>query len=112
MLSECIGSLTVSGPFVAGRYSHPFGSFDSKSDEGYFIFDTRTGQFVDFKNLSEIESRLGHPVQLVLTESFRSNEPSYKHRQTINKTIMFAPVLAALIGYILWLLHFKRVKVE
>jgi hypothetical protein len=109
-LSECIGSLTVSGPFVAGRYSHPFGSFDPKPNEGYFVFDTRTGQFVDFRSLHELESKFGHSAHLVPTQFFRSREPAYKRQQMINKIVMFAPPTLATLGYILCLLCFPLVK--
>jgi len=108
--SECIGSLEVSGPFVAGRYSHPFGTFAPEPTEGYFILDTRSGQFVDFKTIEELEARLGHKVNLVSTTSFRSVEPSYKRHETLNKIIMFTPPITATIGYFLWLSRRRRVE--
>ena len=112
MLSECIGSLEVSGPLIAGRYSHPCDSFNSKPDEGYFIFNTQSGQFADFRTQTDLELRLGQPAHLVPTTSFRSIEPSYRHQQNINRAIMFIPPTLVIIGYVLWLLHFPLIKVE
>jgi hypothetical protein len=107
-LTECIGSLAVSGPIVAGRYSHPFGSFEAKSDEGYFLFDTRNGKSTEFRTFRELELNLGQPIRLVSTSLFRSSELSFKRQQRRNRIIMFGPIVAAVIGYIFWLLHFPR----
>jgi hypothetical protein len=106
--SECIGSLAVYGPFVAGRYSHPFGTFVSEPNEGYFILDTRDGQFADFKTIEELETRLDRKANLVTTTSFRSSEHSYERRQTLNKVIMFTPPVIATITYFLWLSRKRR----
>ena len=111
-LPEYVGSLAASGSFVAGRYSHPFDSFTPRPDEGYFIFDTRTGQLTEFRTLNELELKLGHPIHLVKTQFFRSEESSYKRQPAMNKAIMFAPPATIMIFYILWLLHFKRITTE
>jgi hypothetical protein len=108
--TECIGSLEVFGPLVAGRYSHPFGTFTPQPNEGYFILDTRSGQFTDFKTIEELETRLGHKVDLVSTTSFRSIEPSYKREQALNKAIMFAPPVTVTIAYFLWLSRRRRAE--
>jgi hypothetical protein len=57
-LSECIGSLTVSGPFVAGRYSHPCDRFDPHANEAYFLFDTRNGKVTEFVSLHDLKASL------------------------------------------------------
>lgn len=98
-----LGTLEVFGPLVAGRYSHPFGTFAPKPNEGYFILDTHVGQFTDFKTIAELEARLGRKINLVSTTSFRSTEAAYKRQQTLNKIIMFAPPIGATIAYFLWL---------
>ncbi len=94
-LSECIGKLAVSGPLVVGQYSHRFGSFAPGSSEPYFIFDTRDGKNVDVPTLAELQSKLGHPMQLAEVQFFRSQEPSYLRQQRSNRTIEFGPPILA-----------------
>jgi hypothetical protein len=103
-LTECIGKLAVYGPLVAGQYSHPFGTFYPKSNEPFFIFDTRDGQHVDLPTISDLENSLGHSVQLTEVQLFRSQEPSYRTQQKVNRTIEFGPptfALAMLIAFVL-----------
>jgi hypothetical protein len=109
-LSECIGSLAVSGPLVVGRYSHPFGSSDPNPDEGYFSFDTSDATTHDYPTEAALEQTLGHPIHLVQTQFFQSDEPSYKRQQSINKLVFRTPPLLLIITYILCLLRFRRTK--
>jgi hypothetical protein len=95
-LSECIGKLAVYGPLVAGQYSHPFGSFAAAPNEPFFIFDTRSGQNIDLPTLVDLQARLGHSVRLTEVQFFRSQEPSYRARQNVNKVVMFGPPIIAL----------------
>lgn len=95
-LSECIGKLAVDGPLVAGQYSHPFGSFAAAPHEPYFVFDTRSGQHIDLPTLVDLQARLGHSVQLTEVQFFRSQEPSYRARQNVNKVVMLGPPILAL----------------
>jgi hypothetical protein len=96
-LSECIGKLAVYGPLVVGRYSHPFGSFSAKEDEPYFMFDTRDGRNVDVASLAELESDLGHCVQLVEVQFFRSREPAYLRQQRLDLAIEICPPVFAVV---------------
>jgi hypothetical protein len=95
-LSECIGRLAVYGPFVAGQYSHPFGTFDAKPNEPFFIFDTRNGQHLDLPAITDLQNSLGHSVQLTEVQFFRSQEPAYRARRNVNKVVMCGPPIIAL----------------
>ena len=104
-LTECVGKLAVYGPFVAGQYSHPLGTFDAKPNEPFFIFDTRSGQHLDLPAIADLQNNLGHSVQLTEVQFFRSQEPTYRARQNVNKVVMFGPPITALViftAYVLW----------
>jgi hypothetical protein len=107
-LTECIGKLAVYGPLVAGQYSHPFGTFDPKPNESFFVFDTRNGQHVELTTIADLEKSLGHSVQLTEVQFFRSQEPAYHTQQKINRTIEFGPPILALVILIAFVLHSTR----
>ena len=99
--TQNVGLVAVDGPLVAGRYSHPSGSFYPDPDEPYFIFDTRTGQNAELPTFLALEQRLGHTVYLSQIESFHSQEPSYLLQQRHEHLIMFAPPILALTVFLL-----------
>jgi hypothetical protein len=107
-LSECIGRLAVYGPLVAGQYSHPFGSFTAAPNEPFFIFDTRNGQHKDLPKLADLQATLGHPVLLTEVQFFRSQEPTYRLRQNLNRAVMFGPPIIALGILIVSVLRKRR----
>jgi hypothetical protein len=104
-LTECIGKLAVYGPFVVGQYSHPFGTFDPKPNEPFFVFDTRNHQHVDLPTIAELENSLGHTVQLTEVQFFRSQEPAYRMQQKVNRTVEFGPPIFALVILMAFVLH-------
>lgn len=107
-LPECIGSLQVFGALVVGKYSHPFGQFAPEAEEHYFIFNTQTGQHVDFKTQSALETNLGHPVQLVAGQFFRSSEPSAIRQRRTNNIIIFGPPALSALLYLVWMAFLPR----
>jgi hypothetical protein len=104
-LTECIGKLAVYGPLVVGQYSHPFGTFDSKPNEPFFIFDTRNGQHIDLQTVADLENTLGRSVQLTEVQFFRSQESSYLAQQKVIRTIEFGPPIFALVLLIAFVLN-------
>ncbi|MDP9049952.1 MAG: hypothetical protein M3O31_04400 [Acidobacteriota bacterium] len=97
-LPQCVDSLQVIGPLVVGKYSHPPGTFDPAPLEPYFIFNTQTGQHIEFNAKPEVEKLLGRTIQLVPSQSFQSGEESAIRQRRRNKEVMFCPpiLLAAL----------------
>jgi hypothetical protein len=57
-LSEYVASLQVHGDLVAGQYSHPFGTFTPKPNEGYFVLDTKTGAHKDLPSAAALQAEL------------------------------------------------------
>lgn len=94
--SEYIGKAAVYGPLVVGQYSHPFGSFDPNPNEPFFLFDTRDGSDTDLATQADLQSKIGHPVDLAEVQFFRSTEPSYLSQQRRNRAIEFDPPIIAL----------------
>ncbi len=107
-LSQCVGSIAVSGPFVAGQYSHPFADFYPNPTEPWFLVDTRTGSHSDFASKSALEQQLGHEVQPVSVIAFHSEEPWYLAQQRRNRRIMFIPPTIALIAFFALVLQARR----
>jgi hypothetical protein len=107
-LSECIGKLSVEGPIVIGQYSHPLASFDPNPNEPYFAFDTRDGKHVDVANIGGIQSLVGHKVQLVEVQFFRSKEPEYLRQLRLNKAVMFGPPIIAIGIFAAYVIRRRR----
>jgi hypothetical protein len=104
-LTECVGKLAVYGPFVAGQYSHPFGTFNAKPNEPFFMFDTRNGQHLDLPTIADLQKSLGHSAQLTDVQLFRSQEPAYRTRKNVNKLVMFGPPIIALAIFTAYVLR-------
>jgi hypothetical protein len=103
-LTECIASLQVVGPMVAGHYSHPEGVFQPNSQEGYFLLDTRNRKFTNYSNQSAVEQTLGQSLNLVDVFYFHSDEAAYQQEAKREQHILEIPLLAILTAYILLLL--------
>jgi hypothetical protein len=106
-LSECIGRLAVYGPLVIGQYSHPFGSFEAKPDEPFFVFDTSNGQHTDLPSLIALEGKVDRPVNLVEVQFFRSTEPGYIKRHRANEAIEFGPPIILLLALIMFIGRYR-----
>jgi len=105
-LTEYIGKLAVDGPFVVGQYSHPFGGFEAKPNEPFFMFDTRSGKNIDIPTLNELQNRLGHPIALTEVQYFRS--PLAIARRRKENWIEFGPPVVVLLLFILSIPLFSR----
>jgi hypothetical protein len=103
-IKEWFGRVAVDGPLVVGQYSHPFGLVDQVSSKPYFVFDTKSGRAESFATLEALDARLGHPVQLVEVQFFRSQEASYVRQMRINSFIMYGPptLLLAVYFALIW----------
>lgn len=106
-LTELVGSLAVQGPLVIGQYSHPAVSFYAHANENYFVLDTRTEKFQDYTNFDLLMAKQGHSIELVRTDCFKSQEPSYLKQQASNRRTMFLPPLLASGAYIIFLLRVR-----
>lgn len=95
-----IKSLEQDGEVVFGAYSHPeYGSpaFFAAPGINYFKFDTKSGQVCNFKTIQELNSSAGHPVHLVESEFFRSQNPSRILLRRIENTILYLPPAAIFV---------------
>jgi len=109
-LTECIGSLGVYGPVVAGQYSHPCTTFDPHPNEAYFLFDTRTAKNQDFATKAALESAIGQPVVLVQVPYFQSQEPTYRRQRRIDGAICFGPMILAFMLLVVMILGSRYSK--
>ncbi len=98
-----IHSLEVDDQVVFGAYSHPevgFPDLIAPPNVGYFVFDTRTGQIRNLKSMRELVALAGHPMHLVDTPSFRSQDPGrVRLRETENWIYCFPPFSALLLCF-------------
>jgi hypothetical protein len=104
-MPECVGRLQVQGDLVVGQYSHPFGTFDPKPVENYFLFDTKTGLHRDFPSATALQAELHQPLHLIPTDQFQSSEPASARQRSLNHLVMFGPVIG------IWALYFITVAV-
>jgi hypothetical protein len=106
-----IRRLELRGQVVYGAYGHldndqnPF----TNQDNGYFIFDTRTGQVKNIDTLNQLTTEAGHPLQLVETQFFRSQDPGAILLRRVENAIFFGPPILAIIFVTLLLIR-KRCK--
>jgi hypothetical protein len=106
-LSKCVGGIAVAGPLVVGAYSHPFGQFTAEGNQGFFLFDTRSGAVRYFETLHEIKTVLGHPAAIVRVEEFRSQQPFYVRDLAWERFLLFAPPVAAILAYLAFLVWLR-----
>jgi hypothetical protein len=114
-LSKCVGGIALDGPLVVGAYSHPFGQFTAEGNQGFFLFDTRSGAVHDYETLREIETSLGHPVAIVRVDEFHSQQPFYLRDLGWERFLLFAPPVAAILAYLaflVWLRPRHRTQAE
>lgn len=107
-LSECIGSLQVQNNWIAGRYSHPFGTFEAMANEPYFLFNTHTGIERDFPTRDALQAQLPDPLQLEPVTAFESQEPAYRCQHLLSRFVITGPMIAAASGYVLLILVIRR----
>jgi hypothetical protein len=105
--SECVGKLAVYGPFVVGQYSHPFGTFQAKENEPFFVFDTRNGKNIDLPQLTQVETLLGRRVILTEVQFFRSQELEYRRQKKFDTAVMFGPPIIAFVIFSVFVIRIR-----
>jgi hypothetical protein len=93
----------VQGDLVVGQYSHPFGAFTPKPNEGYFLLDTRSGAHLDLPSTAVLQAKLHQPLQLVPVPQFQSDQSSARLKRAVSRTIIVEPIAAV------WLLYMAAV---
>ncbi len=106
-LSKCVGGIAVEGPLVVGAYSHPFSQFTAEGNQGFFLFDTRSGAVRDYETLHKIETSLGHPVAIVRVDEFHSQQPFYVRDLAWERGVLFGPPIAAILAYLAFLIWLR-----
>ncbi len=106
-LSKCVGGIAVEGPLVVGAYSHPFGEFTAEGNQGFFLFDSRTGAVHEYDTLNEIETSLGHPVAIVRVDEFHSQQSFYVRDLAWERDVLFGPPIAAILAYLVFLIWLR-----
>jgi|SRR5208282_3733800 len=104
-----VGRLELDGQVVYGAYSY-FGDKSSEpaiGDQGYFAFDTRSGDVRNFDTLQKLNAYAGHPVHLVETYLFRSQDPGRKFLRRVENAIYFGPPAAATLLCLFVLVRFR-----
>jgi hypothetical protein len=91
------------GQVMYGQINHPFGDPAGEPKPApYFSFDTRTNQVQYFQTLAALTSFAGHPVPLIETPFFRSQEPSRKILRLAENTLFLGPpIIATMICFAL-----------
>ncbi len=97
-----IRSLEQDGPIIYGEYGHLNQQNDpldipTTHKTLYFAFDTRTGLFKDFVSLDALNTAAGHPVHLVASEVFRSQDPARRRLRRIEDILYFTPPCVAFL---------------
>jgi hypothetical protein len=101
--------LEQDGPMVFGAYGHlnrDFGKLMT-GDQGYFAFDTRTGQVQNFDTLQKLNALAGHTVHMVESQYFRSQEPERIFLRRTENLIFFGPPSAATLLCFILLVRFR-----
>jgi hypothetical protein len=93
--AQYIGKLAVEGPLVVGQYSHPFDASDPQPNEPFFLFDTRDGETTDFPTQKDLQTKLGHSVELTDVLYFRS--PVAATRLKLDRAIELTPPILAFL---------------
>jgi hypothetical protein len=102
--------LELDGEVVYGAYGHidGDGSFDERDkDHGYFIFDTRTGAVKNVDTIEQLDAAAGHPVYLVESQFFRSQEPYQIWLRRIEHCIYFGPPILVFLYCLYRLVRFR-----
>lgn len=107
-LSKDVGGIAVDGPLVVGAYSHPFSEFTAVGNQGFFLFDTHDGTVHEYDTLPQIEKLLGHPIHIVRTEEFRSQEPFYLRDLARERAVVFVPPAAMMLTYLAFLVWLRQ----
>jgi hypothetical protein len=102
--------LELDGEVVYGAYGHlddgsGFGGRDQ--DQGYFIFDTRTGEVRNISTIAQLNTAAGHPVHLVDSQSFRSQDPYQVRLRRIESWVYLGPPIAAFLYCVYRLIRFR-----
>jgi hypothetical protein len=106
-LSKCVGGIAVDGPLVAGSYSHSFSEFTAVGNQGYFLFDSRSGAIREYTSLPQMETALGHPLHIIPTQDFHSREPFYLRDLVREQGLLFIPPVGAILAYSIFLLWLR-----
>jgi hypothetical protein len=103
--------LEQDGQTVYGAYGHLDNQpYDGENkDRGYFIFDTRTGGVRNFTTIGELNAAAGHPVHLVESQYFQSQDPGRTVlRRVENVVFSFPPASCSLLCLFLLLRERQR----
>jgi hypothetical protein len=105
-----IRRLELDGEIVYGAYGH-LDSDDAFSerdrDHGYFVFDTRTGSVKNLGTIEQLNAAAGHPVRLVESEYFRSQESGRIWLRRVENSIYFVPPILVLLYCLYKLIRFR-----
>jgi hypothetical protein len=107
-----VGRLEQDGQIIYGAYGHLDNETveSSGEDHGYFVFDTRSGEVRDLKTIQELNSVAGHPVQLVQSKFFRSQDPKRILLRRVEDVIYFAPPVAVALLFLFLLVRLRLRK--
>jgi prepilin signal peptidase PulO-like enzyme (type II secretory pathway) len=110
-LLGCVKSLEQDGEVVYGAYGHlnqeavP-SELSGTENHGYFVFDTRNGQVKNFATFNELTAYARHPLHLVESQFFRSQDLGRRLLRQIENVIYFGPPIAATLLCLFFLIRF------
>jgi hypothetical protein len=101
--------LELDGQVVYGAYGHidDESLSDPDHDHGYFVFDTRTGDVTNLNTVEQLNAAAGHPVHLVESQYFRSQEPGRILLRRIENYILFGPPIVVFLYFLYRLIRFR-----
>jgi hypothetical protein len=101
-----VRSIAVEGPLVLGAYNWHFNSPADKGtdpNQGYFLFDTRSGKVVDFRTEAELGHSVGHAFSLIDAESFRSSDSTHKRYLVFDRVMDYGLPLTCTLLFVFFL---------
>lgn len=111
-ISIGVEKLAQNGEVIYGSHSPDQIDFQYHPDcqFGCFLFNTKTRQIQEFKLKGELEHAVGHDVQLVETENFRTQDKAYLLRQHLWDVLYIGPPILSFIFVIILILGAKPIE--
>ena len=108
--------LELHGQMIYGAYGSINNNqlISTNQNNGYFILNTATGQVKNLDTINQLNAEAGHPVQLVESQFFRSQETAAIWLRRIDNVVLFVPPALSVIyvAFVLIRLRCKPQEVE